>query len=106
MGRFDVYRNPEPAHSADVPYLLDVQCNLLSALDSRIVVPLRRVDRFSPVGLPGNLAPVVDIEGIACFLETPKLAAVPARILKQPVASLARNSAAITGSLDFLFQGF
>ena len=73
---------------------------------SRRRVIRRRVDRFSPVGLPRNLAPVVDIEGIACFLETPKLAAVPARILKQPVASLAQNSAAITGSLDFLFQGF
>lgn len=106
MARFDVYRNPEPTRAADVPYLLDVQCDLLSALDSRVVVPLRRVDRFSAVGLPGNLAPVVEVEGVACFLETPKLAAVPVRILKAPVISLATNGAAITGALDFLFQGF
>jgi toxin CcdB len=39
-------------------------------------------------------------------METPKLAAVPGRILKTPVASLAQSSAAIVGALDFLFQGF
>jgi len=106
MARFEVYRNPEPARVADVPYLLDVQCDLLSALDSRVVVPLRRVDRFASVGLPKNLAPIFEIEGVACFMETPKLAAVPVRILKTPVASLMQSSAAIVGAMDFLLQGF
>jgi toxin CcdB len=106
MARFEVYRNPDAARAAVVPFLLDIQCDLLSALDSRVVVPLRRVDRFSVVGLPKNLAPVFEIEGIACFMETPKLAAVPAKILKAPVTSLASSGAAITGALDFLFQGF
>ena len=106
MARFDVYCNPEAARAVDVPYLLDVQCDVLSALDSRVVVPLRRVERFAAVGLPKNLAPVFEIEGVACFLEVPKLAAVPARILKAPVASLAQNGSEITGALDFLFQGF
>ena len=106
MARFDVYPNPEPTRSRDVPYLLDVQCDLLSSLESRVVIPLRRVDRFSAVGLPKNLAPVVDIEGIACFLETPKLAAIPVRLMKTPVTSLAASGAAIIGALDFLIQGF
>ena len=66
MARFDIYPNPDAARAADVPYLLDVQCDLLAALDSRVVIPLRRVDRFSAVGLPKNLAPVFEIEGVAC----------------------------------------
>lgn len=106
MARFDIYPNPDAARAADVPYLLDVQCDLLAALDSRVVVPLRRIDRFASVGLPKNLAPVFEIEGVACFMETPKLAAVPGRILRMPVASLAQSSAAIVGAMDFLFQGF
>ena len=106
MARFDVYRNPEPTRSADVPYLLDVQCDMLAGLDSRIVIPLRRVDRFSTVGLPRNLAPIFEIERLACFLETPKLAAVPARILKVPLISLVGNSSTIIGAMNFLFQGF
>jgi toxin CcdB len=70
------------------------------------VFSLRRSDCVSAVGLPKSQPPVFVIEGVACFMETPKLAAVPAKILKAPVTSLAPNGAAITGALDFLFQGF
>lgn len=106
MARFDIYPNPGQTKKSDVPYLLDVQGDLLSALDSRVVVPLRRVDRFDNVVLPKNLAPVFEIDGLACFMETPKLAAVPARILKSPVASLTNHQAEVTTALDFLFQGY
>ena len=106
MARFDIYPNPGQTKKSDVPFLLEVQGDLLSALDSRVVVPLRRVDRFDKVALPKNLAPTFEIDGLTCFMETPKLAAVPARILKSPVASLANHQATVTAALDFLFQGF
>lgn len=106
MARFDIYPNPGHTRKSDVPYLLEVQSDLLNALDSRVVVPLRRVDRFDKVTLPQNLAPVFEIDGLTCFMETPKLAAVPSRILKTPVASLADHHAAVTTALDFLFQGY
>jgi len=105
MARFEVFRNSGP-HADDVPYLLDVQSDLLHGLDTRVVIPLRRRDRFPANRIPQRLTPVFDIEGIACLLETPKLAAVPLRLLKQPMHSLAAEQAAITGALDFLFQGF
>lgn len=105
MARFDVYRNSS-ATSDDVPYLLDVQSDVLSALDSRVVVPLRRLDRFPAVALPDNLMPIVLVDGLKCVLETPKLAAVPARILKSPLASLEAQRFEIGAALDFLFQGF
>ena len=106
MARFDIYPNPGHTKKSDVPYLLDIQSDLLSALDSRVVVPLRRVDRFDKVTLPKNLAPVFEIEGLSCFMETAKLAAVPAKILHTPIASLNEYHAAITAALDFLFQGY
>lgn len=106
MARLDVYLNPGQTKDSDVPYLLEVQGDLLSALDSRVVVPLRRVDRFDEVALPKNLAPVFEIDGLACFMETPKLAAVPAKILKSPIASLINHQAEVTTALDFLFQGY
>lgn len=106
MSRFDIYPNPGQTKKSDVPYLLDVQCDLLGELDSRVVVPLRRVDRFDKVALPKSLAPVFEIEGLMCFMETPKLAAVPAKILKSPVASLSNHHTMVTSALDFLFQGF
>jgi len=106
VAHFDIYPNPGHTKKSDVPYLLEVQSDLLDTLDSRVVVPLRRVDRFDKVALPKNLAPVFEIDGLTCFMETPKLAAVPARILKTPVASLANHHAAVTTALDFLFQSY
>ena len=105
MARFDVYANPGP-HASTTPYLLDVQSNLLDGLDSRMVVPLRRLAHFPNVKIPSQLMPLVSIEGEGCLLETPKMGAVPLRILKDRVASLGADQARITAALDFLFQGY
>jgi toxin CcdB len=106
VARFDIYPNPGQTKKSVVPFLLDVQANLLSGLDSRVVVPLRRVDCFDKVTLPKNLSPVFEVAGVSCFMETPKLAAVPAKILKTPIASLAQHHTIITDALDFLLLGF
>lgn len=105
MARFDVYSNTG-ARSAEIPYLLDVQSDLLQGLETRVVVPMRRRDRFPAATIPDNLTPKFQVEGVECILETPKLAAVPRRLLKKPVASLAASQSQITAALDFLFQGF
>jgi len=105
MARFDVFPNSGP-HAGDVPYLLDVQSDLLQGLETRVVVPLRRRDRFPTNQIPNRLTPMFELEGALCLMETPKLAAVPLCLLKTPVVSLADSQAAITGALDFLFQGY
>jgi toxin CcdB len=104
VARFDVYRNVSP-HATSTPYLLDVQCDLLDQLETAVVIPLRRVDRSAAVVPPARLIPVFEIEGHRCLLETPKLAAVPRRLLKDRVTSLANDQSEVTGALDFLFQG-
>ena len=105
MARFDVYRNPS-AGAADTPYLLDVQADLLAELETRVVIPLRRRDRFSAVRLPSDLIPCVDVEGQSCQIETPKLAAIPLRVLKPPICSLADRRDDTIRALDFVFQGY
>jgi len=52
------------------------------------------------------LMPLVSIQGEDCLLETPKMGAVPLRILKDRVASIDADQARITAALDFLFQGY
>jgi len=105
MARFDVYANPGE-HAKTTPYLLDVQSNLLDGLDSRMVVPLRNLEHFPQVKLSMRLTPVLRINGKDYLLETPKMGAVPQRILKTAVASLAHEQAQIIGALDFLFHGY
>jgi len=105
MARFDVYANPG-AHASGTPYLLDVQSNLLDGLDSRMVIPLRSLDHFAKVKLPTRLTPVLCIHGKDYLLETPKMGAVPQRVLKNCVACVSDDQACITAALDFLFQGY
>jgi len=105
MARFDVFPNPGP-HATTTPFLLDVQSDLLDGLDSRMVVPLRSLEHFAKVKLPTRLTPVLKVDGRDYLLETPQMGAVPQRILKAPVTSLAEEQPSITAALDFLFQGF
>lgn len=105
MARFDVYANTGP-HAHHTPYLLDVQSDWLQGLDTRVVIPLRRTSQFPAVKLPEQLCPVVTVAGDACLLETPKMAAVPLRMLKAPVASLVAEQSRVVAALDFLFQGY
>ena len=105
MARFDVYANPGN-HAATTPYLLGVQSDLLNGLDSRMVIPLRSIKHFPKVKLSTQLTPVFTIDGESYLLETPKMGAVPLRVLKSRVTSLAQAQDQITAAMDFLFQGY
>lgn len=105
MARFDVHANPG-SHATTTPYLLDVQSDLLDGLDTRMVIPLRSLKAFPKVKLSNRLTPVLTVQGEEFLLETPKMAAVPHRVLKKPVISLASEQAQITAAVDFLFQGY
>jgi hypothetical protein len=64
MGRFDIYRNPGK-NKESIPYLVDVQSNVISGLSTRIVVPLRTLAKFSALDLPADLFPIIAVNGIA-----------------------------------------
>ncbi len=94
------------SHAKTTPYLLDVQSDLLDGLDTRMVIPLRSLQAFPRVKLSTRLTPVLTLQGEELLMETPKMGAVPARVLKTPVTSLASEQAHISAALDFLFQGY
>lgn len=99
MARFDVYRNPDGPG-----YLLDIQADLLSHLATRVVIPLLP-QSLAPPPLT-TLNPVCELAGEDILVLTQALAAVPAAILKTPVASLAGRRDELTAAVDLLFQGF
>ena len=105
MARYDVFKN-SGLHAHTTPYLINVQADLLESLDTCMVIPLRLHDSFAAVKLPSDLVPVFSIEGTNCLLETPKMAAVPRKILKNPVLNLKQEHARITCAIDRLFHGF
>lgn len=105
MARFDVYANPSN-QSATTPYLLDIQSDLLDGLDSRVVIPLRRLKDFPNVKISNRLTPIIKIGREDYLLETPKMGAIPTRLLKTPVQSIANKQTEIISAMDFLFHGF
>lgn len=97
MARFDIFVDPSG-------YLLDVQSDLLSGLNTRVVVPLMPIARApKPATI---LNPVFDILEEPHVMVTQFLSAVPLSLLKQPAGTLKSQSERVTRALDFLYQGF
>lgn len=102
MPQFDVYRNPNPATNEQIPYLLDLQTDLLEITKTRVVVPLEKCGTFSTAE---RLMPKFCIEGVSVVMSTPELAGVGFSNLGVPVASLAEKRQEIMAALDLLFSG-
>lgn len=102
MARFDVFR----FNSRSAPLVVDCQADLLSALATRVVVPLSPVDRAGQEALP-RLKPVLEIEGARYVLMTTDISALPVKSLGPCVANLESDyRKEITDALDFLLLGF
>lgn len=104
MPQLTVYKNKNSSTKARIPYLVDVQSDLLSELDTRIVIPL-----FISTALKGKalttLTPTLQIEGRACVLMTPQLAGISKKELGDEVEDLAAHRDSIIAALDFLITG-
>jgi len=99
MARFDIFKS-----RGELGYLLDVQSDLLSGLNTRVVVPL--LPKSSAPTPAQRLNPVFSIEGQELVMATQYMAAVPEAELRSRVGSLAEKQDEISAALDMLFLGF
>lgn len=104
MARFDVYRHPDAVLRERTPFLLDVQNDYISSVDTRVVLPMRAARM---AGAPmRDLNPVFEIDGVQVVLDTPAIAAFPAAELRNPVMNLRMDAAPIAHALDTLFGAY
>jgi toxin CcdB len=96
MARHDVYRGPGA-------YLLDCQSDYLSGLDTRFVIPLLPEGEVPRVH---RLNPVFSVEGERVVMGTQLGSSVPARQLRDPIASLADHHDMIMNAFDVLLTGY
>lgn len=99
MAKYDVFHDP----SGD-GFLLDVQTDLLSGLNTRVVVPLLPISNY-PIPA-ARLNPIFEINGKRVVMVTQYLAAVPSSILNSRVGNLDEDYEQITIAVDMLMQGF
>lgn len=104
MAQFDVYINPNLATKQSIPYLLDVQADLLNNLTTRVVVPLITVSAMGKAAK--HLNPQFKIKRTSVVMSTAELAGVNLHVLGEKVCSLKEQRNEIIAALDFLFTGF
>jgi toxin CcdB len=98
--RFDVYKLARGA----IPYVVDVQSDFMSALESRMVIPVLPAGKVKK-RVP-DLQPVVEIAGTPHVLMTYEMSSVLRKELGRSFMSLIAYRDEITRALDLLFTGF
>ena len=100
MARFDVYK-----YSPDVPFLVDIQADLLSGLKTRAVIPLLPQAQAKHEVLP-RLKPIIKINGKNYVLITTDIGTIRTADLGSSVENVKDQRQAIVDAIDFLLQGF
>ncbi len=103
MAQFDVYLNPNADTRKAIPFLLDVQADLLDRLATRVVVPLVLTEEMRLAAK--HLNPQFKVKGVAVIMSTAELAGVSHRSLGDKVASLKNKRDEIIAALDLLLTG-
>ena len=104
MAQFTVYKNKNPKTRSAIPFLLDVQNDLLNDLETRVVVPLCPVSVMKGKLLRA-LTPVLAIEAESFVMLTPQMAGIPKGELGAPVTRLEHYRFEIVAAIDFLVTG-
>ena len=105
MAAYSVFQNPNPRTNAAVPFLLDVQSELLSLLGTRVVVPLYRPGA-AEVHAMSHLTPVVQFQGQPLVAMVPELAGIARRELGPVAGDLASVRTELLKAMDLLLTGF
>lgn len=104
MSQFRAYKNHNPGNE-HIPYLLDVQNDLLAGLDTRMVIPLIRESSFKGSGIT-TLTPKLAIHGETLLLLTPQMAATKKNLLTDEVHDLGDFRYEILAAINLLIEGF
>ena len=105
MAQFSVHENPNPRTKGDVPYLLDVQADVLSVLATRMVVPLYHQGAMHSRAMT-RLTPVLRFKNKPLIAMVPEMAGIHRRELGTIVGDLPAVRGEIIQAIDLLVTGF
>lgn len=101
MAQFDVYKNINSKSNKSIPYLLDIQHDILKNISTRIVVPL--IIDMKPAKY---LNPQFNIENIKVTMSTAELASISKSNIGSKVCSLEEYRSEIINAIDFIVIGY
>ena len=103
MAQWDVHRNVSARSAGRIPYLLDLQSDLLRSLQTRVVVPLYWPEAFGPPAR--KLNPVLVVEGRPVVASFAEMAGVPVAALGERVDGVENERVSLVAALDCLLSG-
>ena len=103
MSQFVVYANADAASRKQIPYLLDVQSDLIETAGSRVVVPLITAERAG--GVIERLMPRLLVGDKHLVMDTAQVMGIPSHMLGKRVADLSHERHAIFAAIDMLTHG-
>jgi toxin CcdB len=101
MAQFDVYKNENPQTNQTVPFLLDIQNDILKSLQTRVVIPLS--NNYKPIK---GITKEFFIENQKVAMITTQMGTVHINELENKISNLNNHKDEIKNSLDFLVYGF
>lgn len=101
MAQFDVYKNENPLTNKTVPFLLDIQNDILKSLKTRVVIPL--CVNYKVIN---GLTKEFTIENQKVAMITNQMGTVHIDELQNKIDNLHKHKDDIKNSLDFLVYGF
>lgn len=102
--QFDVFENPSPRLREVYPYVVDVQSDLLSALATRMVVPLA-ITTLTAKDLPRRLCPVITVNDTSLMLVPFEAAPLDKRLLRKSITCVLDRSHEIIAAMDSVLSG-
>jgi toxin CcdB len=104
MSQFTLYANKNKDSNKTYPYFVDVQNNLMSQLNSRLVIPLSPISKVKDK-VAKKLCPIIQVDDADFILVTNQMTTVPKSILKAEVACLESYRYQIIDAIDMLITG-
>lgn len=104
MAQFDVYANPSKHQRSDIPWIVDIQSDLLSALPTRLVMPLA-LRKTMPATVPKALCPPVLWGGEELVALAHLSAPFRAKDLGEVKGNLRLEASALVGAVDAVISG-
>lgn len=105
MAQFTVYRNKNARTMTMYPLLVDIQCDLLGELQTRVVIPLSKDPSLAKKPM-SQLFPQVEFEGEPYWIITTMMAGIARSDLGPHAGSLKDQRNPILMAVDFLLAGF
>jgi len=103
MSAFRIHRN-NSASSEHYPFIIDVQSELLSSLDTRLAIPLVLSTKIAGAAIK-NLNPTIYIDQSVYVVLTQQLAAIPKAVLGEELDGIDIDRNQLLSSIDFLITG-